>query len=154
VSTVDCWREAQVISAIISGRWPHGVEDDLRVHAESGATCREVVDVASILRIDRLASADVPVPAAGQVWWRAAIRARAEQAGAAARPMIWLQAGIGAAAAGLAAAGVSIMWPRVSAMWVSPVHVATLQESLPFLLAIGVGVIAAPIAFYLAVPRD
>jgi hypothetical protein len=31
---------------------------------------------------------------------------------------------------------------------------ASLQEAMPLLLAVGVGVIAAPIAYFLAVPRD
>ena len=43
---------------------------------------------------------DHAVPAAGQVWWRSAIRARAEASRAAASPMVWLQALTGAGAAG------------------------------------------------------
>ena len=95
------------------------------------------------------------VPAAGQVWWRAAIRARADAARDAARPMIWLQAVAGAGAAGAALAGVSMVWPRIQGMIrFVPFGDASLQESMPLLLAVAIGVVAAPIAYFLAVPRD
>lgn len=106
----------------------------------------------------RVLAQDAQVPAAGQVWWRSALRARTESAHAAARPMVWLQALTCAAAVGLAVAGVAAIWPRFQELvrevvpGVSGSFVASLP--LPLLLAAGVGIIAAPIAFYLAVPRD
>ena len=154
MTAVDCPHEADVVTLVLSGRWPDGVDGDLLAHAESCAACGEVVAIASVLRLDRLAAVDAPIPAAGQVWWRAAIRARGDAARAAARPMVWLQAGIGAAAVGVAAAGISLAWPRLTTIWPLSFGGGSLQEALPFFLALGVGVIAAPIAFYLAVPRD
>ena len=102
-----------------------------------------------------LRETEVQVPAAGQVWWRAAIRARAEAASTAARPMIWLQALTGAGAAGAALAGLSMVWPKIQTMFrFVSFDDASFQEALPLLLAVGIGIIAAPIAYFLAVPRD
>lgn len=156
MSDMNCTREHDVVALVLSGRWPESADAALREHAEACATCHEVVSIASALRVDRDALTEVPVPAAGQVWWRAAIRARADAAEAAARPMVWLQALTGAAAVGIVLAGLSMMWPRLAATMrmVLPANVASMQEALPLLLIAAIGVIAAPIAFYLAVPRD
>jgi hypothetical protein len=100
----------------------------------------------------------VHVPAAGQIWWRSAIRARAESAHAATRPMVWLQALTGAGAVGLACGGLTMVWPRLQEIvaQATPSMGSSMLAALPpaMLLAIGAGVLAAPIAYYLAVPRD
>jgi hypothetical protein len=154
VNTIECVREHEVVAVVLSGRWPEGCDRELREHAEGCAVCRDVVAIAPALRHDQR-FADVQIPAAGQVWWRAAIRARAEAARDAARPMIWLQALAGAGAAGAALAGISMVWPRIQGMFrFAPFNEASLQEATPLLLAIGIGVVAAPIAYFLAVPRD
>jgi hypothetical protein len=154
VNTIECTREHEVVAVVLSGRWPAGCDVELREHAEHCGVCRDVIAIAPALRQDQRL-ADVHVPAAGQVWWRAAIRARADAARDAARPMIWLQAVAGAGAAGAALAGVSMIWPRIQDVFrYMPFGGASLQEAMPLLLAVGVGVIAAPIAYFLAVPRD
>ena len=154
MSAVECVREHEVVAVVMSGRWPDGCEAELREHASACAVCRDVVAIAPALR-DDLRRADVQVPAAGQVWWRAAIRARADAARDAARPMVWLQAVTGAGAAGLALAGVSMVWPRIQGVWQSaPFRGGSFEEALPLLLAVGIGIVAAPIAYFLAVPRD
>lgn len=154
MNTIGCNREHEVVAAVMSGRWPEGCDSELREHACACAVCRDVVAIAPALRED-LRRADVQVPAAGQVWWRAAIRARADAARDAVRPMIWLQALTGAGAAGLAVAGVSMLWPRVQGMLqYAPFTGGSFQEALPLVLAVGIGVVAAPIAYFLAVPRD
>jgi hypothetical protein len=72
--------------------------------------------------------------------------------------MVWLQALAGAGAAGLALAALTLAWPdlqdaaRAFLPSMSGSFVAALP--LPVLLAIGAAIIAAPVAFYLAVPRD
>jgi hypothetical protein len=155
VSDLHCTREHDVVSLVLSGRWDDS-DPALREHADGCSTCREVVAIASVLRMDRERLADVPVPAVGQVWWRSAIRARAEAAEAAARPMVWLQALTGAAAIGIVVAGISMMWPKLTATLrlALPSNGASMQEALPLLLFAVLAVIAAPIAFYLTVPRD
>jgi hypothetical protein len=98
------------------------------------------------------------LPEAGQIWWKAAIRARAESTDAAARPMIWLQALAGAAAAGLALGAGTSVWPRLSGVLrqLDPAAPSSVLAAvpLPLVAAIGLAIVAAPIAFYLAVPRD
>jgi hypothetical protein len=155
VNAIDCTREEEVVGLVLSGRWPDGADTELRAHAHSCGVCADVVAIVPALREDARRLADVQVPAAGQVWWRAAIRARADAARDAARPMVWLQAVTGAGAAGLAIAGVSAAWPRLESTfrWI-PFSAASLQDALPLLLLAGLGLVAAPIAFYLAVPRD
>lgn len=106
----------------------------------------------------RMASQDAQVPAAGQIWWRSAIRARGEAAHTAARPMIWLQALTGAGTVGMALGGLTTAWPwlqettRQLVPSITPSFMSGLPVSL--ILAVGAAVVAAPIAFYLAVPRD
>ena len=54
-------------------------DEALVAHAGNCATCREVASVSLLLREDSEHSRfDMHVPAAGQVWWRAAVRARLE----------------------------------------------------------------------------
>lgn len=155
MNAIDCTREDEVVTLVLSGRWPDEADGDLLAHAQSCAVCADVIAIVPALREDQRQLADVQVPAAGQIWWRSAIRARAEAARDAARPMVWLQAVTGAGAVGLAVAGVSAAWPRVESTfhWI-PFSAASLQDALPLLLLAGLGLVAAPIAFYLAVPRD
>ena len=152
----ECTREPDVVASVLSGRWATGIDADLRSHADACTVCREGVAVAMALRADREHLNGASIPAAGQVWWRAAIRARAEAAHAAVRPMVWLQAVTGAAAVGAMAAGLPMVWSRVEQVFgrVLPFGGGSLPDMLPLLLAIGAGIVAAPIAFYFAVPRD
>ena len=155
MSTIECTREEAVVALVLSGRWPEGADTELRTHAEACAVCADVIAIAPALRADQLQAGDVQGPAAGQSWWRSAIRARADAARAAARPMVWLQALTGAGAVGIAVAGVSAAWPRLeSAFRFLPFGQASIQEALPLLLIVGLGLVAAPIAYYLAVPKD
>jgi hypothetical protein len=155
VSAVECPREEAVVALVLSGRWPEGADAELRSHVESCAVCADVVAIAPALRADQLQAGDVQVPAAGQIWWRSAIRARADAARAAARPMVWLQALTGAGAVGIAVASVSAAWPRIeSTLGFLSFSQTSFQEALPLLLIAGLGLVAAPIAYYLAVPRD
>ena len=155
MSAVDCRREEAVVALVLSGRWPEGADAELRAHADTCAVCADVIAIAPALRADQLQAGDVQVPAAGQIWWRSAIRARADAARAAARPMVWLQALTGAGAVGIAIAGVSAAWPRLeSALRFMPFGEVSMQDALPLLLIAGLGLVAAPIAYYLAVPRD
>ena len=62
--------------------------------------------------VDR-ARIDVIVPAAGQIWWRAAVRARLESTHAAARPMSWMHAITAAIVLGVFLAAVTAVWPML-----------------------------------------
>jgi hypothetical protein len=113
---------------------------------------------------------DVHVPAAGQVWWRAAIRARVDGVHAAEQPITWLHGLAGAAATGLLATLLGIAWPSIESIasgiaqreWavmpgatdIAALILAALQRSLPLALIVATCMILAPIAIYLAVSDD
>jgi hypothetical protein len=171
VNAMECAREPEIVSVVLAGRWPDACDAELQVHVEACDVCSDVVTIAAVLHQDReLGRRDVQVPAAGQVWWRAAVRARLEGAHAAARPMTWLHGIAGACAAGLAAAATSVVWPSVertvgwlsAGVWnlntitvdVSELAVTVMQRSLPFALAAMVGIVITPIALYFALSDD
>jgi hypothetical protein len=162
----ECPREHEVVSAVLLRRWPHGCDEDLRAHAAECAVCQETVTVAALLHEDGQAERrEVQVPAAGQVWWRAAIRARVEAVQAAERPMTWLHGVAGACAVGIVAALAGAAWPLV-ATWFSErswslsvgaigaLVVSLLQRSLPLVILAAAFVILAPIAIYFAMSDE
>jgi len=164
----DCPREFDVVQAVFAGRLDG--DDEMRAHARACDTCGDALLLASVLRADRDAAlGDVHVPAAGQIWWRAAIRARLEATTAAARPMTWAHGVAGACATGLTIGIIGLARPTLDRGWawlgdhagtISPDGVAmaelvsaVLQRTLPF------GVVAAclllaPVALYLALTAE
>lgn len=112
---VECVREAEVVNAVLRGAWPHRCDDTLVAHTVECETCREVAAISALLRDDGdRARHEIHVPAAGQVWWRAAVRARLESTHAAMRPMTWMHAITGAVALGLMLAVLTMAWPMVA----------------------------------------
>ncbi|HZI82202.1 MAG TPA: hypothetical protein VFD69_21950 [Vicinamibacterales bacterium] len=167
-----CEHEPAVTQVVLSRRWPDGCEQELRAHAEACEECREVVAIAALLREDydhareAIGRRDVPLPSAGQIWWRAAVHARAEAVQAAARPLVW---GYGVAAAcliGLLVAGIGVMWPsvlpafdRVGALTArfaptADMVLATLRAQMPIVIGVAACLIAAPIALYYALREE
>jgi hypothetical protein len=170
VSVSQCAREVEVVEAVFTGRWP-AVDEELLMHADTCDLCRDVACVAPLLHDDGAAMRHhVQVPAAGQVWWRAAVRARMEAAHAAARPVTWFQALAGAAGVGLLIALVGFAWPTVTASltWIggaavqldpngteTAVALAPLLERLmPFIVAVGLCAVLAPVAVLIALSDD
>jgi hypothetical protein len=175
---MDCVREQEVTDALrrgwFDGAVAAGDEDaaaDLRAHADRCEICGDVVLVARMLQAERdLARCDVQVPAAGQVWWRAAIRARLEATQAAARPMTWVHGVAAACGIGLGAGLLRLAWPVFEATGASAgesaaryvpaaeelarVLAAAMQRSLPFALLTATCLILAPIALYLALSDE
>lgn len=156
--TVECPREHDVVAAVLSRRWPDGCDEELRVHAAECGICRDTVAVASLLHDDgQAARRDVQVPAAGQVWWRAAIRARVEAAHAMERPMTWVHGVAGACAVGVLVALVGAAWPGIEGAAASvsaTLILSVLQRSLPVTLVAVACAILAPLAIYLATSDD
>jgi hypothetical protein len=169
-SPAECPREQQVVNAVLAGAWPHGCDDNLVAHAAACEACREVASVSVLLREDIDQSRiEVHVPAAGQVWWRAAVRARLESTQAAARPMGWMHAITGAIVLGVFLAIVTTVWPMVpgvlqtlraaSADFFPRTEVATaIAGGLVQTVMIGVVAAAllllAPLAVYFALSDD
>jgi predicted anti-sigma-YlaC factor YlaD len=127
----ECHHEADLVAAVTSGRWPAAVDPAMREHVASCAVCAEVLQVAEAMTaLEQETLADTRLPAAGQVWWRAQIRARHQALG-------------GAAAVGLIAAVVSWKWATI----------ATVAFDLGLIAWVGVATAAVlgPLAIYAAV---
>jgi len=171
MTPTECLHEQAVLDRVLAGRWPQDGDDELRRHADSCAACRDAASIAVLLRDDHdMAMRTVQVPAAGQVWWRAAVRARFEATHAAARPMAWAYGVAAAAATGLATAIVRLAWPqlRESARWattfVGDVEPRTadvvalvgsaVQVSVPLALAAALCLVIAPLAVYFVLLDD
>ena len=72
MSAPECPREQDVINAIVTGRWPDRCDESLCVHAAECAVCKELIEVTSVMRLDRDGlHEEMSLPSAGQVWWRA-----------------------------------------------------------------------------------
>jgi hypothetical protein len=166
----DCPREQEVVNAVLCGRWPDGCDESLLAHAAHCATCREVAQVSVLLHEDvDQARIDVIVPAAGQVWWRAAVRARLESTQAAARPMSWMHAITGAILLGAFLAVITAIWPRIPGLVrvlrsvpidlfpsadVASAIAGGLAQSLVIGLVAAAILVVAPLAIYFALSDD
>jgi hypothetical protein len=165
-----CSREDHIVQAVLSGAWPHGCDGELVTHAAQCGICAEVAGIVTLLRADHdEARRHVHVPAAGQVWWRSAIRARLETAQASTQPITWLHGVSGAVALGLMLAIVGVTWPSIDAgaelarsfvISVAPradvadVVVGALGQSLIVAAVAGACLILAPLALYFALSDD
>lgn len=117
----ECPREQDVINAIVIGRWPDRCDETLCAHAAECSVCKELVEVTSVMRLDQEGMRDeMSLPSAGQVWWRAAIRARLEASERVARPMSWIFGVSLACAAGLTIAVVQLLWSPMRVAFGSP----------------------------------
>lgn len=168
----SCPREDQTVAAALQITGLGAEADELRAHVADCDVCCEVAEVTRILRDDhQRAHGGVRVPAAGQVWWRAAVRARLEAAHVAARPLTWLYGVAAACALGLGGALVDVAWPFVRDVtaWIGTMAtgaaqrdtdmaasliVLALRASLPLAAAVAVGLVLAPIALYFALADD
>lgn len=168
--TPECPHEQQVVNAVLAGSWPERCDEDLIIHASRCPTCKEVASVSVLLREDVDASRiEIQIPAAGQVWWRAAVRARLESTQAAARPMGWMHAITAAIVLGVFLAVLTAAWPLVpevlqtlrnaSTDFFPSTAVATaIAGGLAQTVLIGVAAAAllliAPVAVYFVFSRD
>ena len=164
MTALDCAREPEVVQAVMEGRL--AACEDLAPHVDACDVCREAVAITQLFREDRDAAlADVHLPAAGQVWWRAAVRARLDGAHAAARPMTWATGVTAACSAGLAAGVIGVAWPTIdraltwfaeragsmppATLVVADLTATMMHRTLPFALAAAF-VVLAPVALFLA----
>lgn len=162
------------MEALFSRGWPDQHDEGLAAHARECEVCRGLVEVVSIMRQERdsMQRESVNVPAAGQVWWRAAIRARLEATQTASRPLNWLYGVTGACVLGLFIATLGLLWPPVlqAATWIGTNvwtfvlglniggTAATLsplaQTTGVVLIAAAACLLLAPVALYLALSDD
>jgi hypothetical protein len=145
-----CPREPEVVDAITRGEWTAPAPGDagLRAHAASCAACGELVTLMQALREDHaVVCRAADVPAAGTVWWRATIRARAEAAQKASRPITVAQGVAAACIAGVAATFAGIAWRAFP----------TLAQPDPLVmiaLGLGVCIVVAPLVLVFTLARD
>jgi len=166
----DCPQEQLVVNAVLAGSWPYRADESLVDHAAACDTCREIASVAVLLRDDvEHARIEMHVPAAGQVWWRAAVRARLESTHAAARPMTWMHSITAAIVLGVFLAALTAIWPRVpaaiatvrslsadvfpSAVVTNAIAGGLAQSAVIGLVAAGV-LLLAPLAVYFVLSDD
>jgi hypothetical protein len=159
------------VAAVWSGEWLDGGDKELLMHAESCEICSEVMLIAPALRADyQTMRGEVQVPAAGQVWWRAAVRARMEAVHAASRPITWAQGLAAAGGIGLLVALIGLAWPSLTGSldWivgeaarldparteVAGLLVDFLRRSLPLLIGVALCAVLAPVAVYLALSDE
>lgn len=118
MNRIECVQEAAVVEAVLSGYWPDRADHALVEHVVECEVCREVASIATLVHDDHERSRyEVQVPASGQVWWRAAIRARLDSTEVATRPMTWLQGITAAAAVGVLLALIGTAWPFAMPMF-------------------------------------
>jgi hypothetical protein len=72
----NCQRESQVVAAVRAGQW----SADLRAHLAGCEICAEAALVAELLQAEQQTAELPALPSAGQVWWKAQIRGRREDA--------------------------------------------------------------------------
>jgi len=169
---IECARESESMDAVASGRWPAQCDPALVTHVAACAVCADLVEIARALRDDRDAACrEALLPAAGMVWWRATIRARADAARSATQPMTAVQGIAGACAVGLAGALASIAWRSLHRLTLTDrfgeaiAQIATrcldvtaasaiaLEHGLLILLVL-VGCMLAPLALYIAIADE
>ena len=159
----ECARETEIVDAIAAGQWPDDAPETLRAHAASCPVCADLALAASALHDDAAVANQAPMalPSAGQVWWRAELRARHEAAQLAQRPVLAVQ--VVAAVVVLAAlvTGVRSLIPDAWA-WLArtaggarTVSLATIEPlTLALILAVGLWLVLGPIAVYMVVRAD
>jgi hypothetical protein len=159
-----------VVNAVLTNEWPHRSDDALVAHAMACDACREVAAIATLIHDDSERSRyEVHVPAAGQVWWRAAIRARLDSTQASTRPITWLHATTAAVAIGVMLAAIGVTWPMlmpllehgwtIAAAYFPSADVASavasgLRLSAMLGLIAAAILVVAPLALYFALSRE
>jgi hypothetical protein len=145
-----CRFERDVLAAVAAGTWEQA-PPELAAHVATCSTCADLAFVSTLLKEDHASTvARANVPSSGQVWWRAQVRARAEAAQAAARPLFVAQALAAAAVIGALVALVTWLWPAGGWRYVSlPTELGTIAW-----VGLGAWAILAPVALYLVFARE
>ena len=142
----ECVREAEVVEAVISGRWPAACDPELRSHAMDCDICKDIVLVSSALQSERdSAVLHAALPSAGLVWWRAELRMHREAARAAERPMKLVHSLAAASAAGVVVAVLGGMLPLVRQLLTAFTNLPELGLLIGGLATL---LVVAPIAVY------
>jgi hypothetical protein len=131
-----------------------GDSDDLAHHLSECEACAELMAARVIADAQADGVEAAQVPSAGQVWWRAQVRARAEARRAVERPMHIVQAVAAACAAGAFAAAIGWAGPWIRQAAFRVQSTAATELGFAWLLAIGAWLILAPVALYYVLARE
>jgi hypothetical protein len=83
-----CPHEREVLDLVAMEQWPQRADAALRAHVDACESCAEVASVASAVREWGESAPPARMPESSIVWHRAQLRAKAEAARSAARP-VW-----------------------------------------------------------------
>jgi hypothetical protein len=73
----SCSRQSEVQQMLANGHWPHACPADLRAHLADCRGCGELLLLIQAFQQSRTtAAAQVKLPPAGAIWWRAQLRRR------------------------------------------------------------------------------
>ena len=155
-ATPSCAHEQDVLDLVATEQWPHRATPELAAHASACDVCRDVAMAAVAMADLRDAAPASPLPDARLVWYRAQVRARADAAHRAARPMFIAQAvaitcvlGLGLTWLTSGAAGLAGWWQWLGSVGDSLVAVRTptdLASSPALVRYVGLGVLGLVIA--------
>lgn len=106
-----CPHETDVLDLVAIDQWPQRADAILQAHAASCPQCAEVASIATAVREWGNAEAAPRMPDASLVWHRAQVKARANAARAASRP-VWVAQGFA-----LVALIVALVWIGPSVSW-------------------------------------
>jgi hypothetical protein len=149
----DCAREAELLDALQTSRWPDACGDALRSHVESCAGCTELVKLSlALLEDQRALMQTAPVPSSAIVWWRAQMRSRREAAEKVEQPITVIQGLAGACAAGLLVAAAGYYTPAFhrAVDWVTTTVTSATAPGSTSLVALEPLAIGIEAAFFLA----
>ena len=165
-----CSREADVVASVLGHHGFGQLDEELSAHIDSCDVCAGVAMVTRLMSVDHERDRrEIRVPAAGQVWWRAAVRARLEAVHAAARPLTWSHGIAGACAVGLVVALIGLSWPfireSVDALAIYVLNTVPfgeagafvsrmLQPSVAMMLFVAACIICAPFLIYVALSDE
>jgi hypothetical protein len=156
----ECARESEILDAIAAGDWPHAAPEALTAHAATCAVCADLALAASAIHDDAAVASHVPMalPSAGQVWWRAELRARHEAVLMAQRPVLAVQV---VAAVVVLAALVTGLRSLTPDAWAWVVRTAGVARSgsldtwtVALVLSVGLWLVLGPIALYMVLRAD
>jgi predicted anti-sigma-YlaC factor YlaD len=165
----ECVRAADVLAAMTAGPEPRLSSEELRQHADTCESCRELVTVVSALRAERdRLRRSTTVPSAGFVWWRAQLRARQQAALKATAPVTAVHAAALVAAIVLAGVLVSVVarsvgtaslaaWIPTMPSWAEASQSLAIESPIlryGLMLGATAWLILGPVALYFAFRRD
>jgi hypothetical protein len=141
----ECPFEVEVLAGVVK-------DPDLLAHIKSCAVCSEAATLMQAFDAARDRSrAEAPIPDAGQIWWRAQLRARREAVRTAGRPIAIAQVFALVCAAVLLASffGAAAGWFQAAAS-----KMTLFTEHWPLIATMAALVLLVPTAVYFALGRD